>query len=423
MKGKRILIALTLITSLISTAQAFPAGKTSVVVKKAGRSSSSIPNTILSGNGIPSKTIGIDGDFYIDLKNINLYGPKTKGVWKLVTSLRIADTKELVPPIAGTDGAKGNTGLTGATGSAGTPGAVGPAGAVGAAGLSGINGAAGPAGAIGPAGLKGDTGLTGGLGSSGSNGTNGTNGVDGTPGVKGDTGSAGLKGDTGLTGGVGAAGTNGTAGTNGVDGTPGAKGDTGLTGGVGAAGTNGTAGTNGVDGTPGAKGDTGLTGGVGTAGTNGTNGVDGTPGSAGAAGISNAYWVALPSVSISAATVGGMTDWINFGAAPEAGSFIYEMILDGTFSGPDPVDLAISFQVLAAGVATSFHSRVLSSDATNFINGTQGRHIQFLVMGTIASTATSSLLRFRFVDVYGTISTATLTFSGNALITKVGSIG
>ena len=393
MKGKRILIALTLITSLISTAQAFPAGKTSVVVKKAGRSSSSIPNTILSGNGIPSKTIGIDGDFYIDLKNINLYGPKTKGVWKLVTSLRIADTKELVPPIAGTDGAKGNTGLTGATGSAGTPGAVGPAGAVGAAGLSGINGAAGPAGAIGPAGLKGDTGLTGGLGSSGSNGTNGTNGVDGTPGVKGDTGSAGLKGDTGLTGGVGAAGTNGTAGTNGVDGTPGAKGDTGLTGGVG------------------------------TAGTNGTNGVDGTPGSAGAAGISNAYWVALPSVSISAATVGGMTDWINFGAAPEAGSFIYEMILDGTFSGPDPVDLAISFQVLAAGVATSFHSRVLSSDATNFINGTQGRHIQFLVMGTIASTATSSLLRFRFVDVYGTISTATLTFSGNALITKVGSIG
>ena len=393
MKGKRILIALTLITSLISTAQAFPAGKTSVVVKKAGRSSSSIPNTILSGNGIPSKTIGIDGDFYIDLKNINLYGPKTKGVWKLVTSLRIADTKELVPPIAGTDGAKGNTGLTGATGSAGTPGAVGPAGAVGAAGLSGINGAAGPAGAIGPAGLKGDTGLTGGLGSSGSNGTNGTNGVDGTPGVKGDTGSAGLKGDTG------------SAGSN------------------GSAGVNGTNGFNGNDGAPGAKGSDGTNGAPGTSGTNGTNGVDGTPGSAGAAGISNAYWVALPSVSISAATVGGMTDWINFGAAPEAGSFIYEMILDGTFSGPDPVDLAISFQVLAAGVATSFHSRVLSSDATNFINGTQGRHIQFLVMGTIASTATSSLLRFRFVDVYGTISTATLTFSGNALITKVGSIG
>ena len=110
MKTKATLIACALIATLISSPQAFPAGKTSLVVKEPVRSSKSIPNTILSGTGIPLKTLGIDGDFYIDVKNANLYGPKTKGVWKLATTLRIADTKEMVVPVAGIDGAKGNTG-------------------------------------------------------------------------------------------------------------------------------------------------------------------------------------------------------------------------------------------------------------------------------------------------------------------------
>jgi hypothetical protein len=365
-KSKRILVALTIITSLISTPQAFPAGKSSIVIKQAGRSSTSIPNTILSGNGIPAKTIGIDGDFYIDIKNLNFYGPKTKGVWKLPTSLRVINTKESVAPLAGSDGAKGNSGEQGLTGTAGAKGADGTAGAKGADGAKGATGLTGP------------TGLTGSMGATGSIGAAGA------------PGSTGAKGETGLSGSVG---------TDGTDGTPGAKG---ADGSDGSPGTNGTNGTNGVDGAPGAK---------------------GADGSNGAPGISNAYWVALPSVSISAATVGGITDWLNFGAAPEAGSFIFEIILDGTFSGTDPIDLAISFQVLAAGFATSFHSQVLSSDAINFVNGTPGRHIQFLVTGTITSIATSSLLRFRVADVNGSISTATLTFRGNALITKVGSIG
>ena len=78
MKTKTNLIAVALIATLISSPQAFAAGKTSLVVKEPVRSSKSIPNTILSGTGIPLKTLGIDGDFYIDIKNANLYGPKNK---------------------------------------------------------------------------------------------------------------------------------------------------------------------------------------------------------------------------------------------------------------------------------------------------------------------------------------------------------
>ena len=399
MKGKRILIALTLITSLVNTPQAFPAGKTSIVIKQAGRSSTSIPNTILSGNGIPAKTIGIDGDFYIDIKNVNLYGPKTKGAWKLATTLRAVDVKELVAPVAGSDGVKGNTGeqglagakgadgAKGATGATGATGSSGSMGATGSAGVKGDIGLSGSAGATGPAGAKGETGLSGSAGTSGTNGTpgaKGTDGIDGTPGTKGADGSNGAPG---------------AKGADGVDGAPGAKGNDGIDG---APGTNGTNGTNGVD------------------GTNGTNGVDGTPG---AAGITNAYWVALPAVSLSAASVGGVTSWTNFGTAPVGGSFTFEIILDGTFSAGDPTNLAISIQVAGVGVTTTFHTQVLSSDATNFVNGAGGRHIQFLVLGSITSAATSSLVHFRFFDVNGSISTAVLTFSGSAVITKVGSIG
>ena len=46
--------------------------------KAAGRTAASIPNTVLSGIGAPSNTVGIDGDFYIDIKNLNIYGPKMK---------------------------------------------------------------------------------------------------------------------------------------------------------------------------------------------------------------------------------------------------------------------------------------------------------------------------------------------------------
>ena len=64
-----IAVALTLLTSQ----SALGAGKTSVTLKKAGRAATFTPNTILSGNVVPSKTLGQNGDFYIDIKIIALH--------------------------------------------------------------------------------------------------------------------------------------------------------------------------------------------------------------------------------------------------------------------------------------------------------------------------------------------------------------
>lgn len=44
-------------------------------------------NTILSGTGVPSASLGKNGDFYIDTTADNIYGPKTLGLWGLPTSL------------------------------------------------------------------------------------------------------------------------------------------------------------------------------------------------------------------------------------------------------------------------------------------------------------------------------------------------
>jgi hypothetical protein len=142
----------------------------------AGRANAATTNTIRSGNGVPAASLGIDGDFYIDLKTMNFYGPKANKRWPIPTSLR------------GPTGAAGPSGVDGKNGTT-------------ASATAGAAGATGPAGPAGPAGAKGDTGATGAKGETGAAGAAGT----GSAGPKGDTGAqgpAGPKGDAGSAGSV-----------------------------------------------------------------------------------------------------------------------------------------------------------------------------------------------------------------------------
>jgi hypothetical protein len=359
-KDKRILIALTLITSLISTPQAFPAGKSSIVIKKAGRSSTSIPNTILSGNGIPAKTVGIDGDFYIDIKNANFYGPKAKGVWKLPTSLRVVSTKESVAPVSGSDGAKGNSGEQGLTGATGAKGADGIAGAKGADGA------------------KGATGLT---------------GAPGSIGAVGATGSAGAKGEIGLPGTNGTAGTNGTPGTNGVAGID------------GALGTNGTNGTDGVDGAPGAN---------------------GSDGSNGAAGISNAYWVALPSSTLLTDIAGRKVVIASSFTLSVNSSYIFEVMINGLIPLNNVENLFIGayIDLCVDLVCTPISNQYsIASNSESNANGAKSKQFGIRIIGAYSNVGASPVFKVRVIIQSEAISVSSINFSGNALITKVGSIG
>lgn len=162
-------LSLVLVLVLAPTAIAAP----TLSNKAAGRTGTTTVNTILSGVGVPSRNLGIDGDFYIDTKNANLYGPKTNGVWKLTTSLRALPTKAnpTVPGATGTTGAAGTAGAAGVIGPRGLPGANG---ATGAAGLPGIAGTNGLPGAAGTNGLPGAAGAPGTAGAPGAAGTNGS---------------------------------------------------------------------------------------------------------------------------------------------------------------------------------------------------------------------------------------------------------
>ena len=248
MKGSKSLIAITIAISLALTPSAIAAQKTST--KAAGRATTTVVNTILSGSGVPSKTIGIDGDFYIDTKNANLYGPKTKGVWKVSTSLRQLEIRTEATTI-------------------GEPGTVGPTGP------------------------KGDKGLTGDKGATGATGATGAQGLIGAIGPKGNDGA------TGLTGAVGATGPAGPTGATGATGPQGPQGATGLTGSTGATGSVGP---------------TGATGPAGSNGTNGSNGSDGAPGATGPAGISVSKFVSIPNISLSATIQGNSNSSIFFSA-------------------------------------------------------------------------------------------------------------
>ena len=212
MKGSKSLIAISIAVSLALIPSAIAAPKTTV--KAAGPLVTKVVNTILNGVGVPSKKLGINGDFYIDTKSLVLYGPKINGAWKNSTSLKQAEVKSVTTVIgeAGAIGDKGATGNTGATGS------VGLTGAAGIKGLDGAKGSTGLTGATGSTGLTGATGLA---GAAGIKGDAGTAGAAGAAGVAGASGAAGVKGDTGLTG---SAGADGVAGGHGAKGDPGAPG-------------------------------------------------------------------------------------------------------------------------------------------------------------------------------------------------------
>ena len=386
MKGSKSLIAITIAVTLAMTPSASAAPKTTV--KAAGRDATTVVNTILSGAAIPTKGVGIDGDFYIDTKNANLYGPKIKGVWKIATTLKQAEIKSVTTVV----GEQGGIGATGAQGDKGDKGATGNTGANGSAGLTGASGATGAVGA------KGNDGAT---GATGFSGATGATGLIGATGPAGPTGATGLKGDTGLTGVAGAAGAAGAAGsngTNGVDGAPGtagAKGDTGLTG------------------LTGSKGDTG------TAGAAGSNGTNGSPGAAGVDGVSISYFVNIGTWILTSGTSMGAIDSDSFGSLP-AGTYTFEIMVDGTFSSVFTGPASIGMQLVASNGTPDY--RVFASDTTAYINGAGSRHIQFLIIGKLVCTGTSTL-RLHSIDQNGSTGSVLLNFSGRALINKVGSIG
>jgi hypothetical protein len=76
LRVSKIVIAVVLVSLLIPT-NTNAAGRAGDVV-----------NTIRSGRGVPSVSLGTDGDFYIDLKSMNIYGPKKNKRWPLPVSLR-----------------------------------------------------------------------------------------------------------------------------------------------------------------------------------------------------------------------------------------------------------------------------------------------------------------------------------------------
>ena len=178
------LISIFCALSLFAVQPGFAATKSVIKLKSAGRTANSIPNTILNGVSAPTKSIGINGDFYIDTKNLNMYGPKKNNAWPLPISLRGTagtagtDGKPGSPGVAGSDGktvtntstVAGTAGATGSTGATGLTGAAGANGTAGETGAAGASGSAGPAGPPGPAGSTGATGATGATGSAGTSG-------------------------------------------------------------------------------------------------------------------------------------------------------------------------------------------------------------------------------------------------------------
>ena len=368
MKGSKSLIAITIAVSLAIIPSAIAAPKTTA--KAAGRVITPVVNTILNGVGVPAKTVGINGDFYIDTKNLIFYGPKTSGAWKVGTSLKQADVKSVATVI----GQGGLVGEKGAQGDKGDKGATGNTGATGSPGLAGLTGAVGAAG------------------------TKGSDGVTGAAGFNGATGSIGATGLTGLTG---AAGVTGSAG---------AKGDTGLTGSKGDAGTTGT---QGVKGDAGAKGDTGTTG---------TQGVKGDTGTAGAAGISLAMQSSITFDSPLSGTAGSTKSSIAFGSFLPGKNYVLRLLIATYDLNQSMSNYGLGFGITATAGTTSVSTSYVVMNGSQYSAGSRTyiSIVADVILNGSANTEPYSLIA---TLTSGANGGASISASGTFTRIEVGSIG
>ena len=363
MSGHQSLIKVLLASILFSNVIATPS-------IAAGRTNSSVTNTVLNGKGVPSSKLGVNGDFYIDVTTFNIYGPKANNKWPAPISLK------------GPAGTNGTDGKNGDKGSSVT-------GNVGAQGDKGETGAQGPQGEKGEKGEKGDTGATGATGATGPMGLTGATGL---------TGPQGLKGDTGATGAQGIQGIKGDTGATGAQGIQGLKGDTGATGATGA---------------------TGPTGATGSAGATGATGPAGSTGATGATGPSNAYTYSIGSFSLSTSTPMGSSQSAYFGTLEANKSYSFEIVVRGQ-CGYASGSFGLTLNTSGSGNTLTYdYSMSYSSDVRS---STEWKGYSFRVIGTVVTGSSNSALAVSIWDGKANTNSYPMTITGTALVTLVGSV-
>lgn len=192
-------------------------------------------NNLLSGSTDPTTSTGTDGDWYINTKTKQLFGPKGSS-WGTGITLGVTDSEREQLSNLTVGGNLGGSGSgssatiavgTTTTGDAGTDATVTnvgtntaavfnftiPRGSTGATGNTGPEGPQGATGATGPQGPQGETGPQGPQGDTGPTGATGPQGPQGEQGIQGETGATGATGPQGPQGDAGPTGPQGDAGT------------------------------------------------------------------------------------------------------------------------------------------------------------------------------------------------------------------
>jgi hypothetical protein len=398
-KGKSLLLKVISVALIACLPMASADAR--VKPKAAGRTAASIPNTILSGTGKPSNTVGIDGDYFIDVKNFNIYGPKMKKKWPAAVSLKGSD---------GTDGKSGSDGKTISNAST----VAGPSGAQGLRGVPGDDGAKGEQG------LRGEVGATGAQGPAGS----GATGAQGPSGIAGATGSVGATGATGSQGaaGSGATGAQGPSGIAGATGATGSVGATGATGSVGATGTTGPQGPTGPTGLTGAQGTSGAAGSAGTTGTTGSVGPQGSTGATGVQGENGFSQVSTNSISawsLSSSTPGTPSDSSSFGTLAIGKTYVINIAVHGVSTKTLGIFTA---ELLTSSVPTYFVIDLSVGEANVYTGSSSAHTYSFILHGVITVGAAITSLVVRVKDGGGHTGTQPLSLSGQATFIMVGSV-
>jgi hypothetical protein len=217
----------------------------------------------------------------------------------------------------------------------------------------------------------------------------------------------GLIGAVGITG---LAGASGAAGTSGTPGVAGAKGDSGAQGSQGATGSAGSPGV------AGAKGDTGTQG---IQGIQGVKGDTGTTGAQGDSGASAVKFATVPAGTLAITTAGNSISQTFF-TAETAGNYTFEVIVVGIANFSETFRLNAEIVIGNSAIVNQF---AIAADANSYANRVLGRQYGFTVIGAAADVSAGAIFSLRITNQVALSGGTPISFSGRALVTKVGTIG
>ena len=129
-------------------------------------------------------------------------------------------------------------------------------------------------------------------------------------------------------------------------------------------------------------------------------------------------WATVPAATLAITGSNNSTSHTFF-TAPSAGNYTFEVIVTGVTNFNDTIHLNAEIVIGNAAITNQY---TVAAYADSFANGISGRQYGFTVIGSEANVSSGTVFALKITNAFAVGGGTPISFSGRALVYKVGSI-